>query len=84
MKSSHAFKKTDPFSVEPASTPMMMMGKSSSLSGGVKDVRGRKAGPDSLVSSSNAQKCLMSSTTKFDKNVYNVPKPGAELTIGYL
>ena len=36
------------------SSPMMMMGKSSSLSGGVKEVRGRKAGPDSLVSSSNA------------------------------
>ena len=56
---------------------MMMMGKSSSLSGGVKEVRGRKAGPDSLVSSSNAQKCLISSTTKFDKNVFKVPKPGA-------
>ena len=63
---------------------MMMMGKSSSLSGGVTEVRGRKAGPDSLVSSSNAQKCLISSTTKFDRNVFKVPKPGAELTVGYL
>ena len=54
MKSSHAFKKTDPFSVLPAKSPMMMMGKSSSLSGGVKEVRGRKAGPDTLVSSSKA------------------------------